>query len=330
MQTRKYRSRSIWHYLLLALSLAGLVVGCHSYAPISLVTRPISQDPVAPACRPVQSLQGQTCVPVNPQRLVTLSTADLANALALGVKPIATINDFDLMTGRFPPYIEAQAAGIPIVGSSGQSSLEALYLLKPDLLLGLLGGEPEASPSLINQIAPTVTDRGYEMNWKEVFQKTATLLGREQAAEVALQQYNQRVQTLKMKLSRRYQGKQISFLALYFDSVLTEAHNSFASSILKDVGLQRPPNQAVVLPYGYTELSLEELDKADGDVLLVASFTEKDRKIIAKLQQNPLWQKLKAVQQSQVYMVSGVTWMWGSDMVGANAVLDDLERLLLE
>jgi iron complex transport system substrate-binding protein len=330
MQTRKYRSRSIWHDLLIALSLAGLVIGCHSYAPIRPVTDPVSQAPVVPACRPVQSLQGKTCIPVNPQRVVTLSVADLANALALGVKPIATTNDFDLMTGRFPPYIEAQAAGIPIVGSSGQSSLEALYLLKPDLLLGLFGGEPEASPSLINQIAPTVTDRGYDMNWKDVFQKTAMLLGREQAAEVALQQYNQRVQTLKMKLSRRYQGKQISFLALYFDSILTEANNSFAGSILKDVGLQRPPNQAVVLPYGYTELSLEELDKADGDVLLVASFTEKDRKIIAKLQQNPLWQKLKAVQQSQVYMVSGVTWMWGSDMVGANAVLDDLERLLLE
>jgi iron complex transport system substrate-binding protein len=96
------------------------------------------------------------------------------------------------------------------------------------------------------------------------------------------------------------------------------------------VGLERPPKQSVVLPYGYTELSLEELDKADGDVLIVATLTENDRKTIAKLQQNPLWQKLKAVQQNQVYMVSAVTWMWGSDMAGVNAVLDELERLLLK
>jgi iron complex transport system substrate-binding protein len=326
MQTRKYRSRSIWRYLLIALSLAGLVVGCHSYS----YTSPVSQDQANPACRPVQYLQGKICIPVNPQRVVTLSTMDLANALALGVKPIATANDFDLVTGRFPSYLQEKATGIPIVGSSGQSNLESLYRFKPDLIFGWFGGEPEASSSLINQIAPTVTHNGYDMNWKDVFQKTAMLLGREQAAEVALQQYDQRVQTLKMKLSHRYQGKQVSFLALYFNSVLTEAQNSFAGSILNEVGLERPPKQSVVLPYGYTELSLEELDKADGDVLIVATLTENDRKTIAKLQQNPLWQKLKAVQQNQVYMVSGVTWMWGSDMAGVNAVLDELERLLLK
>jgi iron complex transport system substrate-binding protein len=328
MQTQKYRSCSVWRYLLIALSLVGLVVGCHSYT--GPVTRSISQDQATPACRPVQHLQGIACIPLAPQRVVTLSVADLANTLALGVKPIATANDFDLVTGRFPPYIQAKAVGTPLVGSAGQVSLEALYLLKPDLILSLFGGNPEASQSLINQIAPTVTYRGYEMDWKEVFQKTAILLGREQAAEMALQQYDQRVQALKVKLSRRYQGKQVSFLSLYFNSVLAETRNSFSGSILNDVGLQRPPKQSVVLPYGYTELSLEELDKADGDVLIVATFTEKDRKILTQLQQNPLWQKLKAVQQNQVHLVSAVTWLWGSDMLGANAVLDDLERLLLK
>jgi iron complex transport system substrate-binding protein len=318
-----FSSRSVWRCLLLALSLVGLVVGCHSYA----YTSPVSQDQAVPACRPIQHLRGKTCIPVNPQRVVTLSTMDLANALALGVKPIATTNDFDPITGRFPPYLQVKAAGIPVVGSSGQPSLETLYLSKPDLIFG---SEPDVSHPLINQIAPTVTYRWRDDAWKESFQKTAKFLGREQAAEVALQQYNERVQILKVKLSRRYQGQQVSFLAFYFNSPLTSVNNSFSGSILDEVGLQRPPNQSVALPYGFTEFSLEELDKADGDVLIVATFTEKDRKILTQLQQNPLWQKLKAVQQNQVHLVSAVTWLWGSDMVGANAVLDDLERLLLK
>lgn len=49
-----------------------------------------------------------------------------------------------------------------------------------------------------------------------------------------------------------------------------------------------------------------------------------------KLRRNPLWQTLKAVQQKQVYFVSGVTWIWDSDMIGAEAVIDDLRKYLVE
>jgi iron complex transport system substrate-binding protein len=41
-------------------------------------------------CRVVKHIMGETCVPRNPQRVVTLRVDHLANSLALGIQPIAS------------------------------------------------------------------------------------------------------------------------------------------------------------------------------------------------------------------------------------------------
>ncbi|MBE7384258.1 MAG: iron-siderophore ABC transporter substrate-binding protein [Leptolyngbya sp. SIO1E4] len=271
---------------------------------------------------------GEACVPYNPQRVVTLSTADLANALALGVKPIATANDFNPATGEFPSYLDSQAQGIPTLGTSGQPNLETILELKPDFIFGWFGSGTEATSPLLNQIAPTVVYNWWDLSWKEVFNSTAQLLGKEDVAQAAWEHYQARIEDLKASLGNRYQDKKISFISFYFGGIETSVNNSFVGSILKDAGLQRPPAQNIDVEHGHIELSLEEIDKVDGDVLFVASFNDADQEAVEKLKRNPLWQTLKAVQQNQVYFVDGVTWVWGSDMIGAEAVIDDLQKYL--
>ena len=46
------------------------------------------------------------------------------------------------------------------------------------------------------------------------------------------------------------------------------------------------------------------------------------------VQAGPLWRSLRAVQQGQVYPVSDDVWMLGIGVLGAEAVLADLERTL--
>jgi iron complex transport system substrate-binding protein len=319
-------SRRIWVYLLLAANLTLLVIfyqGNNSLPKAE--TNTIEQN-----CRMVQHGMGVSCVPDQPQRVVTLSTMDLANALALGIKPIATANDFRTATGEFPPYLSSHAQGIPTLGNSGQPNLEKILYLKPDLIFSWWGSSPKSINPLVTKIAPTVAYNWWESSWKEIFNSTAKLLGKEQAAQVAWQHYHTKIQDLKTVLGNRYQDKTISFISFYFGRIGTNVNNSFAGSILKDAGLQRPPSQDRVEPYGSIEFSLEEIDQADGDVLFVASFTDDDRKAVENLQRNPLWQTLKAVQQKRVYFVSGVTWLWGPDMIGAEAVIDDLRKYLVE
>jgi iron complex transport system substrate-binding protein len=319
-------SRRIWVYLLFAACLTLLVIffQVNNRLPKAKIST-IEQN-----CRMVQHSMGVTCVPDHPQRVVTLSTMDLANALALGIKPIATANDFRTATGEFPPYLSPYAQGIPTLGNSGQPNLEKILYLKPDLIFSWWGSRPQSINPLVSKIAPTVAYSWWESSWKEVFNSTAQLLGKEQAAQVAWQHYQTKIQDLKTALGNRYQDKTISFISFYFGEINTNVNNSFVGSILKDAGLQRPPSQDRVEPYGSMKVSLEEIDQVDGDVLFVASFTDDDRKVVENLQRNPLWQKLKAVQQKRVYFVSGVTWLWGPDMIGAEAVIDDLRKYLFE
>jgi iron complex transport system substrate-binding protein len=320
------RSRRSWVYRFIAASLTLLVLISHGNN--SLLNAQSSKT--EQNCRRVEHGIGITCVPLHPKRVITLSTMDLANVLALGRQPIATASDFSEGKSPFPPYLSPQVQGIPTLGNSAQPSLEKILYLKPDLIFSWWGSNPQAINSLLTRIAPTVAYRWENFSWKEIFDLTAQLLGQEQAAQAAWQHYQTRIQNLKTALGDRYQDKKVSFVYFYFGRIGTSVNNSFVGSILKDAGLQRPPSQDRDLPDGYTEFSLEEIDQADGDVLFVASFTDDDRNVLEQLQRNPLWQTLKAVQQKQVYFVSGVTWLWGSDMIGANAVIDDLEKYLID
>jgi iron complex transport system substrate-binding protein len=320
-------SRHIWVYRFIAASLTLLVLLSQGDNSFLNAKSSITEQ----NCRRVEHGIGITCVPQYPKRVITLSTMDLANALALGSQPIATASDFSEGTSPFPPYLSPQAQETQTLGNSAQPNLEKILYLKPDLIFSWWGSNPKSTNPLLSRIAPTVAYSWEKFSWKEIFNLTAQLLGQEQAAQAAWQHYQARIQDLKIKLSDRYQDKKISFVYFYFGRIGTTVNNGFAGSILKDAGLQRPPAQdRIIDPDGYTEFSLEEIDQVDGDILFVASFTDDDRKVLEQLQRNPLWQTLKAMQQKQVYFVSGVTWLWGSDMIGADAVIDDLEKYLID
>ena len=111
-------------------------------------------------------------MPLQPQRVVTLTHLD--NALALGVKPIgaATQND-----NQFSTFLPAQAEGIENVGLFGEPSLEKLVQLKPDLILLAY---PKQNYEQLSAIAPTVVfwdqDPNYE-HWQDTFSAYADALG---------------------------------------------------------------------------------------------------------------------------------------------------------
>ncbi|NEQ25388.1 MAG: ABC transporter substrate-binding protein, partial [Microcoleus sp. SIO2G3] len=93
-------------------------------------------------------------------------------------------------------------------------------------------------------------------------------------------------------------------------------------------GLQRPASQDVLVPYTQLQFGGEELNKADGDVLLVGKFTEDETNTLRKLEQNPLWKQLRAVQQNRVYVIDYMTWR-GGNLLAADAVIDDLYKYLV-
>jgi iron complex transport system substrate-binding protein len=102
--------------------------------------------------------------------------------------------------------------------------------------------------------------------------------------------------------------------------------NSFADSILSDLGLHRPQAQWDTLPDGaerIDNLSLEMIPLLDADVIFtVAPWNDDTNSFFNELESNPIWQQLRAVQAGQLFLVNA-PWNEGS-VIAANLVLDDI------
>ncbi|KAM3115643.1 iron-siderophore ABC transporter substrate-binding protein [Phormidesmis sp. 146-33] len=285
-----------------------------------------SQIQSAANCRIVQHSAGKTCVPRNPQRVVTLDAMSLESAIALGIQPIAAVN-VDLTS----PQLKQKASTILNVGSNGEPNLEKILALKPDLILGadyLSSIYREAS-----HIAPTVlTKFNHSGEWKDEFAFIAATLGRSQQAEKAMADYYQRLKEFKAQMGDRLQTTKVSIVYLYAEMITVYTTVGFNGSILKDAGLARPVSQDLDLeatqqkglsPIQY-RISNELFDAADGDIIFMV-VTPSDSKIGKtrdRLLSDPLWSKLNAVQQGKVYEV--LDYWIGSGLFAANAVIDDL------
>lgn len=303
-----------------------LTLTCGSILKARSLSRPnIVEQPISAPCRVIQHTAGIACVPQTSKRLVTLSIVTLADAIALGVKPIGSTNfyqDKESIT-----YLSDQEKDFELLGRS-QPNLERLLLNKPDLIIGWSNIGKRTYP-LLSRIAPTVLDdfQGAP-SWRSHFNFVAFILGKDKEATNAWSQYYTKVNALKAVLGKQNREKTISFIHIGTRGIESDVNNSFAGSILKDVGLQRPASQNVSAPYGIISIPEEELYKADGDILFITAWTKRHQESLIKLQKRPLWKQLKAVQNNQVYFVDFATWT-GSNLLAADAVLDDLEKYLV-
>jgi iron complex transport system substrate-binding protein len=285
---------------------------------------PASSTPESSACHMVRHTLGETCVPDQPQRVITLSVPSLGNAIALGVKPIATIVYFD----DPPPYLAEHLNSIQVLGKE-QPNLETILALKPDLIIGIKYST-EAIYNQLSQIAPTVVGdwEGYP-SWREHFDFVANVLGKSEVAEQVWSRYYQRIQSLKTALEKKTQAVEVSFVHMCCGTIDLDGENSFNGSILADVGLSRPSAQAASIEGGIVSLSEERLMDIDGDVLFVATEGEEAAQKMLAIKQNPLWQKLRAVQNNRVYPVNYPTWRGGNPLA-ADGVIDDLFKYLVD
>lgn len=314
--------RHFFWWLILGILGLTLVAACnyHSTQDISFLSKPPAAE-----CRLVKHVMGETCVPIHPQRVITLSLSTLGNVLALGVKPIATTNEVH-QGEKSLTFLQGKTEGIKLIGLS-QPNLEATLLLKPDLIIGVDWFKPIYP--LLSKIAPTVLGELAYSKWEKHLSFVAEVLGKQETEKALWQHYYQRIEELKLALGNRYQDKKISFIYIGRNQIHIDAKNSYAGSILGDMLLQRPASQNIDAPYGALPISLEELKKADADILFVTTFSKNGKDFLKKKQREPLWKTLKAVQDDRVYYVDFMSWA-ASNMLGTDAVIDDLFKYLVD
>jgi iron complex transport system substrate-binding protein len=308
-----------------------LVSGAAIFLTTSACKRGIDQQalslakPLAEECRIIQHAMGETCVPIQPHRVVTLDIFSLGNSITLGVQPIG--GSYLRQEGELPEYLKNDLRNTENVGAECQPDMEKIILLKPDLILGRVACAQ--SYPLFSKVAPTVLSDWYiGTHWRENFAFSSNVLGKESSAEAEWNQYHARIEKLRSILTENYKNKKISVIGPYLSGVTAFTKNSFSGTILNDLQLQRPESQDFISEYGYVEISEEELTQIDSDILFIMIGNNDDRKLLEELKRKPLWRKLKVTQSNQVYVVKNHIW-WGGNLIAANLVLDDIEKYLI-
>jgi iron complex transport system substrate-binding protein len=295
-------------------------------APAS--TAPSAEPSEAAACREVQHALGTSCIPADPQRVVTLGyQTSLEYALALGL-PVVGFDGDATAPGNVPKYLDpALVSGATFVGDGSAPDLEQVKALDPDLIIYTYdnGNYPQVS-----EIAPTVVLSVGYTSYRDDFLAAAELLGRTDEAQAFLSQLDARIADVREAVAPTIDGKTVSVFRTVSDGKATIAGEpDYIAELFSEIGAVRPADQK----NGYQEIGLEQIGLLDADVAFpafgFASTTPESLEAIEatrkQFQESPLWSTLKFVQDDQLYPIDplvyglhGIYWAYG--------MLDEIEK----
>jgi len=259
-----------------------------------------------------------------PQRVVVLDTGELDSAVTLGVKPVGAVEP--IAGAGFPAYLADAVKGVEIVGTIEQPSLEAIAALEPDLILSSKVRH-EAIYDQLSRLAPTVFTEEVGVAWKENFALHARALGRAGDARRLQGEYETEARELGAALGEKRARTAVSVVRSVGDEVRIYEKANFLGTILEDVGLPRPAAQDD--DEFSTTATGERIPDLDGDVMFLSRFGD-DHRLLARLQDNRLWSRLRAVRAERIYEVPDDLWFLGIGNLAARRVLDGLRTILVD
>ncbi|SLM62487.1 MULTISPECIES: ABC transporter substrate-binding protein [Dickeya] len=266
--------------------------------------------------------------PARPPRLITLFQGATDTAVALGITPVGVVDSWT--EKPMYRYLRAALDGVAHVGLETQPSLEDIVLLKPEMIVASRFRHQRLQP-LLSQIAPVVMlDEIYQ--FKTTLAVMGQALGVQVQAGQCLQHWQQRVATLQAQLRQRFGGATlptVAVLDIREDHIRSYLPPSFPGSVLSELGFGWSETSRSQPGVSLKLTNKESLPVLDAEVFFV--FLRANSPAVQRhyqsLIQHPLWQRLRAVQRGQVWVVDGVAWSLSGGILGANLMLDDIHRV---
>lgn len=189
---RQFRGNGArWGTTLVALLVAvGLTAGC------STPTNADNPDETVS----ISHKFGETEVPENPTRVVTVGWNDQDFVLALGVVPIVTRAWFDNYDNY--PWVQEATGGKGVETLSGEGiHYEAIAAAEPDVIFAIYESIDQATYDRLSQIAPTVIQSAdypdEETPWDAQLLLTGKALGKDAEAQALVDEVNTRIDEAK-------------------------------------------------------------------------------------------------------------------------------------
>jgi iron complex transport system substrate-binding protein len=223
------------------------------------------------------------------RRIVTLSPAltELAYAAGAGSRIVGA--------SAWSDYPEA-AKGLPQVGDSSRLDAERILLLKPDLLLGWVSGNPAAEIARLERLGLPLyaVEPARLADVPRVLRAIGALAGTAAEAERAAAAFEAGIAAL----GARYGGRpRVSvFYEIWDEPLLTVNRGHIISDVIRLCGGR---NVFAGAPLLTPAVSWESLLAADPDVI-IASLSSDNESAARKLRKLP---SLRAAAQGRVYMI---------------------------
>ena len=282
---------------------------------------------VTAATRSVLDANGQSIeVPEQPLRVIVLSEVYLDIALALGITPIGAVNGRGQQT--LPRYLQKEVTQpIQVVGDLNRPNLELILELEPDLIL-TSPNRPELL-ALLNEIAPTVLTFNYGEPWKKTLTRTANILNKQDQAIDFMGRYQKAVNHSKSLIGNKL-GQTISVVRWNPKGPAYMFKDSFASLVIADLGMRRPPRQQNPGHTHSLSLSLEALDILDADWMVIGTLSTSGEAVDAMhhAETMPAYKQLNAIKSNRYRAVDGSLWTSVGGPLAALWVMNDIVELL--
>lgn len=281
------------------------------------------------AARKFTHMMGDIEVPAEPKQVVGLYMEDFL--VALGMKPAAqtTIGTFQLQ------YLQKDIGGQPKLDTSAMN-FETLLSLKPDLvLLAFSSYAQNGNYDKYSRIAPTyVFGDDAPDDWRGTLRKVGDLVGKREAADKVLKDYEQKISESRQKLEQTVGRDTVALVRVRSNKEirLYGGPLGYAGSVLyHDLGLE-PPALVKEIAWGdrasHAVISPEILPKLDSEHLFV-TVDGGGKELAGELFSTQVWKSLPAVQSGHVYEVPLDHWMTFGP-VAYNRKVDDVLQALVK
>ena len=245
----------------------------------------------------IEHKYGETTIPEQPERVVSVGFADQDALLALGVTPVG-IRDWygEQPFATWPWAIDELGDAEPTVLSAAELNFEQISALEPDLIIGISSGMTEAEYATLSAIAPTVAQSGDVIEYGEPWQ-AATLTTGEATGHLAdAQDLVDEVEGQIAQIAADH--PEWDGLEAAIGYVLSETEiGAYASGdsraqLLEQLGFVTPQEfDDLAGDLFYSSFSYEEISRLDRDVLV---WISSDPSITEAIETNPLRQQLSA------------------------------------
>lgn len=220
---------------------------------------------------------GETTIPSEPKRIVSLSYGRSDTLWALGIKPVGVRfwygdDEYGVWPWARETFESFGSNYQPEVFPRGDLDIEKVAALKPDLILALWSGIKQEEYEILSKIAPVIAHdpqyNAYGTPWDVMTLTVGKAVGKYDQAKAAVKGINDKITKIAAD-HPKWQGKTSSVAFYWKDQPGAYTQTDIRARLINQMGFITNPNiTAKAKPDGFTvSFSKEDMTPLESDVL---------------------------------------------------------------